>query len=206
MCARTGGTDERSPALQPMYQGIAVSELPLAKSLKDTIARVTPYYERHIRRDIEAGRRALVMYLDHIPENKITELNISTGAPLVYGLDEGLSAVRHRYLGDAAAMQAKMQAVKNQGTKRRCASRAKRRKTMYCTRKLTDAITWVGGSDRRLALFENLFPVPRGGAYNSYLIMDEKTELIDTVNLSAPPASFWKIFYMSYGAAGWITW
>ena len=81
--------------------------------------RVTPYYERHIRRDIEAGRRALVMYLDHIPENKITELNISTGAPLVYGLDEGLGAVRHRYLGDAAAMQAKMQAVKNQGTKRR---------------------------------------------------------------------------------------
>lgn len=102
-----------------MYQGIAVSELPLAKSLKDTIARVTPYYERHIRRDIEAGRRALVMYLDHIPENKITELNISTGAPLVYGLDEGLGAVRHRYLGDATAMQAKMQAVKNQGTKRR---------------------------------------------------------------------------------------
>lgn len=61
---------------------------------------------------------------------------------------------------------------------------------MYCTRKLTDAITWVGGSDRRLALFENLFPVPRGGAYNSYLIMDEKTELIDTVNLSAPPGQF----------------
>ena len=57
------------------------------------------------------------MYLDHIPENEITELNIPTGTPLVYDLDEGLRAVRHRYLGDAAAIQAKMQAVKNQGTK-----------------------------------------------------------------------------------------
>ena len=45
---------------------------------------------------------------------------------------------------------------------------------MYCTRKITDNITWVGGSDRRLALFENLFPISRGVAYNSYLIADEK--------------------------------
>ena len=55
---------------------------------------------------------------------------------------------------------------------------------MHCTRRLTDAITWVGGSDRRLALFENLFPIPRGVAYNSYLIMDEKTALMDTVDRS----------------------
>ena len=55
---------------------------------------------------------------------------------------------------------------------------------MHCTRKLTDAITWVGGSDRRLALFENLFPIPRGVAYNSYLITDEKTALMDTVDRS----------------------
>lgn len=55
---------------------------------------------------------------------------------------------------------------------------------MRCTRKVTDSITWVGGSDRRLALFENLFPIPRGVAYNSYLIMDEKTALIDTVDSS----------------------
>ena len=55
---------------------------------------------------------------------------------------------------------------------------------MHCTRKLTDSIHWVGGSDRRLALFENLFPIPRGVAYNSYLIMDEKTALIDTVDSS----------------------
>ena len=44
---------------------------------------------------------------------------------------------------------------------------------MYCTRKVTEGVTWIGGSDRRLALFENLFPIPRGVAYNSYLIQDE---------------------------------
>ena len=55
---------------------------------------------------------------------------------------------------------------------------------MYCTRNITDDIFWVGGSDRRLALFENLFPIPRGVSYNSYLIMDEKTALVDTVDSS----------------------
>ena len=55
---------------------------------------------------------------------------------------------------------------------------------MYCTRKITDDIYWVGGSDRRLALFENLFPIPRGVNYNSYLICDEKTALMDTVDSS----------------------
>ena len=53
---------------------------------------------------------------------------------------------------------------------------------MYCTRKLTEQVTWVGGSDRRLALFENLFPVPHGVSYNSYLIMDEKTAMLDTAD------------------------
>lgn len=55
---------------------------------------------------------------------------------------------------------------------------------MHCTRNITDSIVWVGGSDRRIALFENLFPVPRGMAYNSYLIMDKKTALMDTVDSS----------------------
>ena len=53
---------------------------------------------------------------------------------------------------------------------------------MYCTRKLTEQVTWVGGSDRRLALFENLFPVPHGVSYNSYVIMDEKTAVLDTAD------------------------
>lgn len=55
---------------------------------------------------------------------------------------------------------------------------------MYCTRKVTDAIDWVGGNDRRLALFENLFPIPRGVSYNSYVIKDERTALMDTVDSS----------------------
>ncbi len=55
---------------------------------------------------------------------------------------------------------------------------------MYCTRKITDEIVWVGGYDRRLALFENLFPIPRGVTYNSYLILDEKVALMDTVDSS----------------------
>ena len=55
---------------------------------------------------------------------------------------------------------------------------------MYCTRKVAEDIYWIGGSDRRLALFENLFPIPRGVAYNSYLIMDEKTVVMDTADSS----------------------
>src|SRR5699024_10524199 len=62
--------------------------------------------------------------------------------------------------------------------------RKKRGSMMYCTRNITDSIVWVGGSDRRLALFENLFPIPRGVAYNAYLILDEKTCLMDTVYAS----------------------
>ena len=52
---------------------------------------------------------------------------------------------------------------------------------MYCTRKLQDDLFWVGANDRRLALFENVFPIPRGVSYNAYLLLDEKTALLDTV-------------------------
>ena len=55
---------------------------------------------------------------------------------------------------------------------------------MHCTRKVTEDIIWIGGSDRRLALFENVFPIPRGVSYNSYLLKDEKTVLLDTVDRS----------------------
>jgi flavorubredoxin len=57
-------------------------------------------------------------------------------------------------------------------------------KTMYCVQEISPSIFWVGGSDRRLELFENMFPLPNGVAYNSYLIMDEKTALVDTVDRS----------------------
>ena len=55
---------------------------------------------------------------------------------------------------------------------------------MHCTVKMTEDLYWVGASDRRLALFENLFPIPRGVSYNSYVILDEKTALLDTVDSS----------------------
>ena len=53
---------------------------------------------------------------------------------------------------------------------------------MYCTRKVNDDITWVGGNDRRLAMFEGVYSIPNGVSYNSYLILDEKTILFDTVD------------------------
>ena len=53
---------------------------------------------------------------------------------------------------------------------------------MHCVRKIVDDIFWIGGSDRKLAKFENIFPIPRGVSYNSYIIMDEKTVLMDTVD------------------------
>ena len=55
---------------------------------------------------------------------------------------------------------------------------------MYCVRKITEDLYWVGGSDRRLALFENIHPIPRGVSYNSYLLIDKKTVLFDTVDWS----------------------
>ena len=55
---------------------------------------------------------------------------------------------------------------------------------MHCTREVTKDIIWVGGNDRRLALFENLFPIPDGVSYNSYVILDEKTAVMDTVDAS----------------------
>lgn len=66
---------------------------------------------------------------------------------------------------------------------------------MYSTKKITDSIFWVGGNDRRLALFENLFPIPRGVSYNSYLIMDEKTTLMDTVDSSITRQFLENIFH-----------
>ncbi len=64
---------------------------------------------------------------------------------------------------------------------------------MYCTRNVSDSVVWVGASDRRLALFENLFPIPRGVSYNSYLILDEKTALLDTTDMLPSPDSIWKM-------------
>lgn len=118
--------DERNPALQKMYRNVEKTLLSLTESLKDTIARVVPYYENVIKKDIEAGRnvliaahgnslRALVKYLDEISDDDIVGINIPTGVPLVYELDDDLKAISHRYLGDAKELEAKIQSVAKQG-------------------------------------------------------------------------------------------
>jgi 2,3-bisphosphoglycerate-dependent phosphoglycerate mutase len=109
--------DPRHAGRDPRYAGLDPRDIPLTESLKDTVARFLPYWHETIVPTIASGRRtiiaahgnslrALVMYLDHVSESEITELNIPTAIPLVYELDEGLVPVRHYYLGDPAAAAA----------------------------------------------------------------------------------------------------
>ncbi len=117
--------DPRNPANQVQYKGVDSKVLPLHESLKDTIARVVPYYNEVIVPEIKAGKkvliaahgnslRALVKYLDNISDEDIAGLNIPTGVPLVYELDEDLKPIKHYYLGDKEKIAAKINAVKNQ--------------------------------------------------------------------------------------------
>jgi 2,3-bisphosphoglycerate-dependent phosphoglycerate mutase len=119
-------SDERNPARDPRYQGLKPEELPLTECLKDTVARMLPYWHQTIAPSIIAGQRvivaahgnsirALVKYLDEISDEEIVELNIPTGVPLVYELDDQLKPIKHYYLGDADAIAAAQQAVANQG-------------------------------------------------------------------------------------------
>lgn len=118
--------DERNPAKQPMYRNIDPNLLPLHESLETTIGRVVPYFEDVIKKDMAKGKRvfiaahgnslrALVKYFDHLSSGEITGVNIPTAVPLVYEFDEAFNAVSHYYLGDQAEIEAKMQAVANQG-------------------------------------------------------------------------------------------
>jgi 2,3-bisphosphoglycerate-dependent phosphoglycerate mutase len=117
--------DERHPSHDPRYKDLKPGELPLTESLKDTIARFMPYWHETIAPTIKSGKRvviaahgnslrALVKDLDNIPESEIVELNIPTGIPLVYELDDDLRPVRHYYLGDPAAAAAAAARVANQ--------------------------------------------------------------------------------------------
>ncbi len=118
--------DPRNPALQDTYNGVGVQDLPLTECLKDTVARVLPYWETEIKPAIVSGKRvliaahgnslrALLKYLENISDEDITELNIPTGVPLVLDFDEHFHVVGERYLGDQAAFEAAMNAVANQG-------------------------------------------------------------------------------------------
>jgi 2,3-bisphosphoglycerate-dependent phosphoglycerate mutase len=121
--------DERYPGHDPRYRGLTAAELPLTECLKDTVARFLPLWHETIAPAIKSGRkvliaahgnslRALVKYLDHIPESEIVELNIPTGMPLVYELDDDLKPLRRYYLGDPEKVKAAMDAVAAQGKKK----------------------------------------------------------------------------------------
>ncbi|HEY1909345.1 MAG TPA: 2,3-diphosphoglycerate-dependent phosphoglycerate mutase [Vicinamibacterales bacterium] len=121
--------DPRHPSHDPRYASLKPSELPLTESLKDTIARFLPYWHESIAPVVKSGQRvivvahgnslrALVKYLDDIPESEITELNIPTGIPLIYEVDADLKPLRHYYLGDPAAAAAAAARVANQTAQR----------------------------------------------------------------------------------------
>ena len=118
--------DPRHPSGDRRYASLTPAELPLTESLKDTVARFLPYWHGTIAPDIRAGRRvliaahgnslrALVKYLDHISDEDIVELNIPTGVPLVYLLNDDLEPLQKFYLGDPEAVKAAAAAVANQG-------------------------------------------------------------------------------------------
>lgn len=120
--------DQRHPSHDPRYKALPPGDLPSTESLKDTIARFLPYWSDSIAPAIKAGKRvlivahgnslrALVKFLDHISDDDIVELNIPTGIPLVYELDEALRPVRHYYLGDQAAARKAAEAVAKQGAR-----------------------------------------------------------------------------------------
>ena len=119
-------SDERNPANQKPYAGVDPKDLPLTESLETCVARVVPYYQDVICKDIAAGKkvliaahgnslRALVMYLDDMTKEAILETNIPTAVPLVYELDDNFKAISHRYLMSKEELEAKMNAVANQG-------------------------------------------------------------------------------------------
>ena len=119
-------TDPRSERGDPRYARLQPGEVPLTECLKDTVARVLPFWNESMAPAILAGKRivvsahgnsirALVKHLDNISETDIVELNIPNGIPLVYELDAGLKPIRSYYLGDAAAAAKAAAAVASQG-------------------------------------------------------------------------------------------
>ena len=120
--------DERYAGRDPRYADLKAGEIPGSESLKDTVARFMPYWHETIAPAIKSGKRvlitahgnslrALVKYLDKVSDSDIVELNIPTGIPLVYELDDQLAPIRHYYLGDPEAAARAAAAVANQGAK-----------------------------------------------------------------------------------------
>jgi 2,3-bisphosphoglycerate-dependent phosphoglycerate mutase len=124
-----GPADDRYLGNDPRYASLKPGEFPAAESLKDTVARFLPYWHETVAPAIQSGQRvliaahgnslrALVKYLDHVSDQEIVELNIPTGIPLVYELDDRLKPIRHYYLGDPAAAAAAAAAVAQQASKK----------------------------------------------------------------------------------------
>ncbi len=119
--------DPRYPGHDPRYASLTPQELPLTECLKDTVNRFLPYWHDTIAPSVKSGKRviiaahgnslrALVKYLDNVTEQEILKLNIPTGIPLVYELDdETLKPIRHYYLGDPEEIAKAMQSVADQG-------------------------------------------------------------------------------------------
>lgn len=121
--------DPRHPSHDRRYADLAPADLPLAESLKDTVARFLPYWHETIAPQVRQGKRviiaahgnslrALVKYLDDVSEDEIVGLNIPTGIPLVYELREDLTPITHYYLGDPEAVRKAAEAVAKQGQKK----------------------------------------------------------------------------------------
>jgi 2,3-bisphosphoglycerate-dependent phosphoglycerate mutase len=117
--------DPRYPGKDPRYASLKPDELPLTECLKDTVARFMPYWHETIAPAVSAGQRvliaahgnslrALVKYLDNISDKDIVDLNIPTGIPLVYELDDQLKPINHFYLGDPEAIRRATEAVAGQ--------------------------------------------------------------------------------------------
>jgi len=122
-------SDERHPINDRRYADLPTDEVPGTECLKDTVERFLPYWTDAIVPAIKAGKRvviaahgnslrALVKYLDDISDEEIPGLNIPTGVPLVYELDKDMRPIKHYYLGDQEAVQAAINAVKNQAKKK----------------------------------------------------------------------------------------
>jgi len=118
--------DQRSAANDARYRDLAARDIPASECLKDTVERFLPYWHETIALQVRAGKRvivtahgnslrALVKYLDDVSDADIVGMNIPTGVPLVYELDDSLKSISSRYLGDPDEVQQAMQSVANQG-------------------------------------------------------------------------------------------
>ncbi|HME51214.1 MAG TPA: 2,3-diphosphoglycerate-dependent phosphoglycerate mutase [Candidatus Lokiarchaeia archaeon] len=118
--------DEQFPGNDPRYKDVDENDLPLAECLKDTVARFLPCWHEVIAPVVESGKRvlisahgnsirALVKYLDNVPDEEIPEVEIPTGIPLVYDLEDDLTPIKHYYLEDPEKLKAAQQEVANQG-------------------------------------------------------------------------------------------